>query len=342
MKKHILLFILSVASAVVFAQTTIQMQIPAQASTFSGNVRGYWFAAPTCFTITGIEVPTDASSGVQNIAIVRLYAPPPLYSTTTNNFTTLFLDQNSAASGMIPINIQVEQGDIIGILGSRADINSYASGPVSTTIEGMPVTLERMGMQYPLSTTTPMDLWTEASGSISRVWMYYDSLLTYNINTVITNNVVDFTNGADSSFISVWNYGDGSPLDTTWSPTHTYATPGTYTVCSYITTTCEIDTVCTSVTITSVGMSTAFGNTSVKMFPNPVRSNAVFIVKSDKATGTFSLNLTDIHGNVVSTYTGNVNEELTIDCSVFASGMYFYKAWKDGNVLGYGKMIMEK
>lgn len=249
MKRHLTLlgFLLTL---LLQAQTQIPMGLPAQSGTFTGNVRGYYFTAPTCFTITGLEVPTDAGTGNQSIAVVRLNALPPLYSTTTNSFTTLFLVQNGSPTGIFPVNIQVEQGDIIGILGQRATVNSYGAGNYLTNIDGFPVTISRLGMQFPLTTTPPQQLWTEASGSISRVTMYYDSLITYNITATPTlPGTYQFSDGSDSSFTSVWDYGDGSPLDATWNPTHTYSTSGTYNVCSYITNSCGTDTLCTTVTV---------------------------------------------------------------------------------------------
>lgn len=252
MKKHLLSAAFCVASFASFAQTQIQAPLPAHASTFTGNVRGYYFVAPTCFTITGLMVPTDASTGAQSIAVVRFHSnlTPPLYATTTNAFTTLFLTQSNPAAGIIPVNIQIEQGDVIGILGQRATANSYAPAGFVSNVEGFPMTLSRLGMQFPLTTTPPQQLWTEAAGSISRVFMYYDSLITYNVtSTPIGPLTEQFGNGADTSFTSSWDFGDGSPLGNGSNPSHTYAMAGTYNVCTYITNSCGTDTLCTTVTV---------------------------------------------------------------------------------------------
>jgi PKD repeat protein len=232
------------------AQVQILAPMPGQTSTFSGNVRGYWFTSPTCFTITGVEVPTTANSGPQSIAVVRLQSPPPLFSTTTNVFTTLYLTQSNPTPGIINVNIQVEAGDIIGILAQRTTTCSYSSTGNSTVINGQTITLSRLGMQFPLTTTPPQQLWTESGGSISRCNIYYDSVLTFNVTaTPAGPNAYTFTNASDSSFSSVWDYGDGSPMDTSWNGSHTYTAGGTFNVCSYITTGCGTDTVCTTVTV---------------------------------------------------------------------------------------------
>jgi hypothetical protein len=242
------LIIFLVASYPLFGQNQTLMPMPTQTSSFSGNSRGYYFVAPSCFTITGAMVPTDASSENQSIAIVRFNATPPTFSSTTNDFTLLFLVQNDTNPGIYPLNIQVEQGDVIGVLGQRGLFNSYSSTGNTTTINGQPVVLNRIGMQFPLTTTAPQELWTELSSNISRVNLYYDTLLYNNISSTATSiNSFDFTNGSDTSFVSVWNYGDGSPLDTVYNASHTFTSSGSYNVCTYITNSCGTDTLCTAV-----------------------------------------------------------------------------------------------
>ncbi len=150
--------------------------MPPQNSTFSSNARGYWFQAPVNFNIIGVQVPDAITS--QNIAVVRFDppGPPPLYATTTNNFTVLYLTQGNPNIGVLPVNIAVVAGDYIGVLGTResSDDNSYATSPSTTIIDGQTVTITRMGMQYPLATIAPQELWQEAGGSISRVELTYE------------------------------------------------------------------------------------------------------------------------------------------------------------------------
>jgi hypothetical protein len=149
-------------------------------STYSGDTRCFWFTAPVSFTILGLRVPVDVGTAAQNIAVVRFTSgPPPTYANTTNSFTTLGLWQGVAGTNFISTNIRVNAGDYIGILGSRCDPgittcnDSYAaSNSYNSTIFGQPITLQRLGMQYPLSTTAPQNLWTEVY-TYSRVEMEY-------------------------------------------------------------------------------------------------------------------------------------------------------------------------
>lgn len=248
-KIHVLLAFL-LFTTLSYAQLQIPMGLPPQSTTYSPQVRGYWFIAPTCFTITGLEVPTDASSSEQNIAVIRFDTVPPLYPDTAQGYTVLYLTQNNAASGIIAVDIPVNEGQVIGILGNRGDNNSYAPAPYTSAIGSFPVTLSRLGMQYTLSTTAPKEMWTEAAANLSRVIMYYDTVSTVTLNATWQGGFnYSFTNGSGASSLSVYDYGDGSPLDTAYNPTHTFPTFGTYNVCSYVTGNCVSDTGCTTIVI---------------------------------------------------------------------------------------------
>tara|TARA_B100001115_G_C15828002_1_gene412641 strand:- start:188 stop:721 length:534 start_codon:yes stop_codon:yes gene_type:complete len=152
------------------------MALPNQSGSFSNNVRGYYFTAPTDFCITAVKVPTDASSGCQSVAIVRFNSgAPPQYSSNTNDFTQLHYTSCLASTDKITVDISVSQGDVIGIYGCRGTncSNSYGSGNYSTSIAGNAVTLYRSGMQYNLVSNQMKQVWAEGSHSISRVEMYY-------------------------------------------------------------------------------------------------------------------------------------------------------------------------
>jgi len=74
---------------------------------------------------------------------------------------------------MIPTYLEIASGDVIGVLGSRNGVASYASAPFASSIDGLPITLRRLGMQFPLASTAPQQLFTEEGSSISRVRLFY-------------------------------------------------------------------------------------------------------------------------------------------------------------------------
>ena len=146
-----------------------------QVDTFDGWTRGYYFTAPTAFTITGVYVPTDASSANQSIQVVRFNSSaPPIFSNTTDDFTSLGLWQDNAAAAFISADIDVAAGDIIGIYGWRGETNSYGSSNYLTQIGGYDVTLNRSGFQHSLTNQPASAIWSEASGFFGRVQFSYD------------------------------------------------------------------------------------------------------------------------------------------------------------------------
>ena len=157
------------------ARAGLTLDVGTQTGTYDGLTRGYWFTAPTDFVIDGVRVVTDASTENQSVEIVRFTSPPPIYSATTNDFTSLFSAKAIAGTGFIATgDIFVNSGDLIGVLGSRGNaVNSYQSGPyLSSGFFGNSVTLNRLGMQADLGTNPAAGLFTD-SGSIGRIELSY-------------------------------------------------------------------------------------------------------------------------------------------------------------------------
>ncbi len=65
------------------------------------------------------------------------------------------------------------------------------------------------------------------------------------------NGNVSFTNQSQNGNTYLWNFGDGSPIDTSVNPTHTFNLPGTYIVTLYTSNNCGTDSVADSISIFS-------------------------------------------------------------------------------------------
>lgn len=128
--------------------TTALNQIPDQTSSFTGNARGYWFTAPVDFVMTGLRVPTTASSADQNVMVMRFDAVPPNFASTGPYADLLHWSGQVPGNGFIPVNISISAGDIIGILGTRGtnSTNSYTTG-TNIVIAGINVSIDRLGTQ---------------------------------------------------------------------------------------------------------------------------------------------------------------------------------------------------
>jgi gliding motility-associated-like protein len=230
-------------------------------------IRGYHFTAPTTFTICGLYVPPEANAaGTQTIRVVRFTAgPPPAFAGTTNSFVQLFTITNAPAAGVVPCNIPVASGDIIGVYGSRGAncVNSYGPANFVTSINGFNTTLQRSGMQScPAGTGAAMaNIWSEVNYNIGRIQMYINCCVTPTITTgsnspICAGQPLNLTTTANptGAYTYAWTGPNGftSTLQNPTIATPTLAAAGNYTVV---------------VTIPNCG--TANGTTAVAVNPGP-------------------------------------------------------------------------
>ncbi len=250
----------------VFSQGT-PISVGTQVTTFSSMIRGYHFTAPTNFTICGLNVPPDANAtGTQTIRVVRFTAgPPPAFAGTTNSFVQLFTITNAPATGIVPCNIPIATGDIIGVYGARGAncVNSYGPANFVTSINGFNTTLQRSGMQScPAGTGAAMaNIWSEVNYNIGRITMYINCCQTPTVTAgsnspICAGQALNLTTTANSTgaYTYAWTGPNGftsAVQNPTITPT-TLAAAGNYTVV---------------VTVPNCG--TANGTTSVVVNPGP-------------------------------------------------------------------------
>jgi len=136
------------------------------------QTRGYWFTAPVAFTITALRVPTDVGTEVQNIEVVRFNSAIPIYPTWTTDFVSLAYFQGVAGTSYVAVNIPVQAGDVIGVLGARGTATMHSSYGTTNTyasaIFGQPVTLNRLRMDANLNTAQATQLATDTTTT----WYY--------------------------------------------------------------------------------------------------------------------------------------------------------------------------
>lgn len=152
--------------------------LPGFGSTFSGTAatRGFWFQAPTRFSIISAKVPDETANGTQNVAIFRLASAPPTYSTTATGGLEFFAYGQPSANNL-PCVVSFDAGEYVGVLGACGTttmLNSYATpaGAFASSVLGQPTTLTRFGTQFNLFTNGPTynyPYWQEPAGALSRV-----------------------------------------------------------------------------------------------------------------------------------------------------------------------------
>ncbi|MBE0643078.1 MAG: T9SS type A sorting domain-containing protein [Bacteroidetes bacterium] len=221
------------------AQAQTQLPLPSYGSTYtSTQIRGYWFQAPTDFTIVGVRVPTDIGTTAQNVQIIKFAAgPPPVYATSTSAHTTLGLWTNVNTTTIIPCNINIVSGDYIAIFGTRTNggsmNNSYATpaGPYTSSVLGYPMTLTRM--VYQAGTFPVQAVSQEVSGSIARTEVYYTATVTGPNDAGISSidSPLNFCAGVQDVKVTLRNYGNNRLNSATinWKLNNVAQTPYSWT-----------------------------------------------------------------------------------------------------------------
>ncbi|MCA8936456.1 MAG: LamG domain-containing protein [Planctomycetes bacterium] len=167
-------------------------------------------------TITGLRVPTDASTDSQSVEVYDITSlGPPI------TFTSLFYQNQVAGAGIINCNISVTAGQTIGIMGSRgsAMVNSYQTGPYTSSIGGIPVTLTRIytNDSGALDVNQATNITAEPASEIGRVEMYY---------TVDSTDAALYYPFEEGTGSTTQNYGSYSAASGAIQGTASWTTPG--------------------------------------------------------------------------------------------------------------------
>ncbi|NJO70206.1 MAG: PKD domain-containing protein, partial [Bacteroidetes bacterium] len=118
---------------------------------------------------------------------------------------------------------------------------------------------------------------------------------------------VGLSSGDPSKY--VWDFGDGSKDSTTISPTHTYASAGTYNVCLTVSdpVTNQANKYCSTVKAGSLGVSDITGDIGTMVaYPNPFNANTS-IVAEIAVAGKYELALYDLSGRLVKLFSIQLN-----------------------------------
>ncbi len=153
-----------------------------------------------------------------------------------------------------------------------------------------------------------------------------DSIIASFTETV-NGGTADFTETTSATGMEslLWDFGDGN-TSTSSSPSHTYATNGSYPVSLTVTDSCGNDTTITNnVTISTIGLASLFkANSTVSIYPNPT-SGLVNIDFAINDVQEISVVISDITGREITTlfHGETASEQLSFDTNNLNSGSYY-------------------
>ncbi len=158
----------------------LMLPLPSHIGTIVEGVRGYWFVSPAKCRLTHVYVPTSAGQGHQQFQLIKL-TEAPTYSHIITGFTTLDYCINAASDNIIDLDVSIDSGDVIGLIGRRvADIgtgvNSIGEGGYVSSLLERPVTLRRLSTNHSFANGQPATTVFASvdETDIGRVHLYYE------------------------------------------------------------------------------------------------------------------------------------------------------------------------
>jgi uncharacterized repeat protein (TIGR01451 family) len=86
---------------------------------------------------------------------------------------------------------------------------------------------------------------------------------------------------------------------------------------------------------------TSSTNDAIKVFPNPFTETTTFVIESGLSNEHYSFELTDVLGKQVRLVTGINDKQFQISRSGLENGVYFYKIYSSGSIVGIGKLVIQ-
>jgi hypothetical protein len=135
----------------------------------------------------------------------------------------------------------------------------------------------------------------------------------------LSNNTVHCTPVGPQNVVGYeWDFGDGSPHSVQMNPSHTFAAPGTYTICLTIHGVCDDVTYCKDTTTVTLGIDGTNDLEEVSVFPNPATDQ----VKVQGLSGKTAYSITNAIG-VKVTESEILPAHNVIGMQRLPSGIYF-------------------
>ncbi|MCB0482470.1 MAG: PKD domain-containing protein [Flavobacteriales bacterium] len=138
-----------------------------------------------------------------------------------------------------------------------------------------------------------------------------------------SNRKVDFEANKAGILNFIWDFGDGSPLDsgaTKEKTSHIYAAYGTYNACLYVMSACGLDTLCEELNLAAAGLGETSNNANWSVFPNPA-SNVLNVVSSVEFQDSRFV-VKDLQGRNVASQSVLSGSKIEIDIEDLKPGFY--------------------
>lgn len=165
-------------------------------------------------------------------------------------------------------------------------------------------------------------------------WQQYGGIPVAAFTPIANNLQVNFTNNSMRATIYEWDFGDLSPIDNTTNPTHTYATPGNYTVKLISKTACNKYEVKTNA-VNLIGIPNGLEDQNLK------KKSSIFYYNQQLIFPKGAKQIAIINSAGMHILNRAIHSDATfLDCGFLPQGLYFYLVNDQNSELQRGKFIV--
>jgi hypothetical protein len=279
---------------------------------------------PTAGMTTVFSAPSYTTTSGWN---VHTFTTPFIWNGADNILVEVCYDNNSWTTNS---TVYYTTTSFVSVTDGYADLTA-SSGCTPGAITNQQATSDRPNMQFNIKTIACSQVRKPVSFVVSP-----DSALASFTHIVQPNGAdVDFDASASIGQVYTWDFGDGSS-GTGITPSHTYATAGTYSVCLTVAdTSCgAVDSICETV-VATIGLEETLIGQTMNLYPNPNNGNfrVEFQVEGLKNV---ELRVMSALGEILyisqpGNVSGTYREE--IDLSDEASGVYILQVVSDDGAI---------
>lgn len=159
--------------------------------------------------------------------------------------------------------------------------------------------------------------------------------------TDMGGGVFQFSDSSMNATTWSWDFGDGSPINTSQNPMHTYSSPGNYQVCLSVSgdSTCNVNMYCDSVSFT-VDIDDFYAADYINIFPIPASKYFNVTVPSNYYGG--QVVVTDVVGKKIKVVNILNQERLKVLTDEINSGVYFVSIDYNGERVFTKRIVIDK
>lgn len=153
--------------------------------------------------------------------------------------------------------------------------------------------------------------------------------------------VYQFNDSSANGNVYAWDFGDGSPVDNSQNPSHTYSTPNNYTVCLTVTDSngCNVDSMCQVITF-ALSVDEQVVSNNVVIYPIP--ANKYFYVDVPNKYYGGDIIVSDVVGKALQKKQIESNRKNTLTTESLASGIYFVSIEMQGERVYTQRIVVDK